>query len=667
MLTNGSIVEVDPHVWSTKPRSESEPPSVLAEARFSQLALNAKAHNLYLVVRTVAPPVVVTPVPTMATVAVHTVVDHPTNGTVVLVLPYFLGQRTMCHPEEQPLQLGTVLLLKEPMLQVSSSTPGTFILRCDSPSDVVVRSLWSSPLWPAPHASDPIPGVAVEGSQERGGLTQQWKAAMTTVDDFRQGDSTEDYEMFLYSKLAEENYCAGHFEKTIEFAEMVLNNPPLWLLPQVLHLAGRAHYELRHYVQAHARFERLSALPAAAKTEQHHENGNELERCRERLSEARKGIPIHKLHPSQPDTYLDVADFTGPIHVAKISGKGRGLVASTDILPGTQIMVNKAFRASFRNDNHRLLITEIGHAITSNPTTYTDMVYDLTANDVEKDGRRRFSDPAKKDPIVDVDRLRGIIAANAFALTQDSRSGSVSGGSGLFVAAAYFNHACVPNAMWMVYCDVLVVHAIKLIEKGQEVTIPYFSPSSGTWEERTKRLAGYGFTCDCVLCQLDRTEPEDVWRERKGLLEEGHSAEMVRRLEETFAASGRTKLRLSLYKPLLREFDSVLKRGLLPEALELLRKAMDCLGISLQVLLECGERDDAMFLEKDAVWCSELNIRLADLVCFYCSCQGLPEDIRMVEARRFLAALEVVQRVVYGNSRSIVRREFDKIPGSLFC
>ncbi|OQV24931.1 hypothetical protein BV898_01143 [Hypsibius exemplaris] len=69
----------------------------------------------------------------MATVAVHTVVDHPTDGTVVLVLPYFLGQRTMCHPEEQPLQLGTVLLLKEPMLQVSSSTPGTFILRCDSP------------------------------------------------------------------------------------------------------------------------------------------------------------------------------------------------------------------------------------------------------------------------------------------------------------------------------------------------------------------------------------------------------------------------------------------------------------------------------------------------------------------------------------------------------
>uniref|UniRef100_A0AC35GW38 Uncharacterized protein n=1 Tax=Panagrolaimus sp. PS1159 TaxID=55785 RepID=A0AC35GW38_9BILA len=40
---------------------------------------------------------------------------------------------------------------------------------------------------------------------------------------------------------------------------------------------------------------------------------------------------------------LDVADFMGPIEIAKIDGKGRGIIASKDIKSGTLLAVSKAF------------------------------------------------------------------------------------------------------------------------------------------------------------------------------------------------------------------------------------------------------------------------------------------------------------------------------------
>ena len=96
------------------------------------------------------------------------------------------------------------------------------------------------------------------------------------------------------------------------------------------------------------------------------------------------------------------------------------------------------------------VVTELAQIVMKNPTVFGSLVYDLSSNDAEKDGGKRFCDVAQRtEPIADVDRLRGIVRTNGFRLASN-------GGTGLFVGASYFNHSCVPNARYNMFNDVMV-------------------------------------------------------------------------------------------------------------------------------------------------------------------------------------------------------------------
>jgi len=43
----------------------------------------------------------------------------------------------------------------------------------------------------------------------------------------------------------------------------------------------------------------------------------------------------------------EIGQFRGPIEVASIPGKGRGVIATQDILPGQLLLVSKAFAMVF--------------------------------------------------------------------------------------------------------------------------------------------------------------------------------------------------------------------------------------------------------------------------------------------------------------------------------
>ena len=80
-------------------------------------------------------------------------------------------------------------------------------------------------------------------------------------------------------------------------------------------------------------------------------------RCEQRINEAKTGtFDWEKLYDEvyeKRQRRLDVADYKGPIEVADVPGKGKGLVATRDITPGTLLLVEKAFVISYP-DEHQI-------------------------------------------------------------------------------------------------------------------------------------------------------------------------------------------------------------------------------------------------------------------------------------------------------------------------
>lgn len=75
-------------------------------------------------------------------------------------------------------------------------------------------------------------------------------------------------------------------------------------------------------------------------------------------------------------------------------------------------------------------------------------------------------------------------------------------GDGLFLTFSRMNHSCAPNADWDTCYDpgVMLVWAKKDIQAGEEIAISYIGKLDQPVEDRRKRLAQWGFVCQCVKC-----------------------------------------------------------------------------------------------------------------------------------------------------------------------
>lgn len=77
----------------------------------------------------------------------------------------------------------------------------------------------------------------------------------------------------------------------------------------------------------------------------------------------------------------------------------------------------------------------------------------------------------------------------------------------LFLTFSLFSHSCTPNAMWYIANDVLIVEAMRPIQKGEEIMISYFGrncfiDSENERQEYLKCLAdNFQMDCSCDLCK----------------------------------------------------------------------------------------------------------------------------------------------------------------------
>jgi len=255
---------------------------------------------------------------------------------------------------------------------------------------------------------------------------------------------------------------------------------------------------------------------------------NLLLQCHKFLEQSKGNYEIHDLMTLSRTKVNEIGEYTGPVEVAKIPGKGRGLQATSDINKGQLIVCSKAFFLLYDDDpnrphavggTHAYLVASICHKLSLEPS-FRPTFFDLYSgpSDVIPEISKTTQDPISKEEV----RLVGSIVANNFTSCEMDLSPSpwtenILSFQGVWLLPSYVNHSCMDaNAHYYIYGDVMLVRAIKEIKKGQEVIFSYIPLGR---QVREKFFQKRGFKCDCCLCLMGDLESEKVKREVESNLE----------------------------------------------------------------------------------------------------------------------------------------------------
>ncbi|KAK5690269.1 hypothetical protein LTR97_012458 [Elasticomyces elasticus] len=165
--------------------------------------------------------------------------------------------------------------------------------------------------------------------------------------------------------------------------------------------------------------------------------------------------------------------------LADIPGKGKGLLATTTLNPGT------------------LLISEPPLFTTSSLTNPSTIEKDLSKiiRSLPKAAQRAFLSLHNNNP--GPQPFTNIIRSNGYPLGPSSDVG------GIFPAVARINHSCLPNTQHAYNPKIgrMQVHVLRPIASGAEITLSY--TTGGPSDIRQRMLKEYfGFSCTCELCSL---------------------------------------------------------------------------------------------------------------------------------------------------------------------
>ncbi|RMC12585.1 hypothetical protein DUI87_10107 [Hirundo rustica rustica] len=74
-------------------------------------------------------------------------------------------------------------------------------------------------------------------------------------------------------------------------------------------------------------------------------------------------------------------------------------------------------------------------------------------------------------------------------------------GVGLYPSMSLLNHSCDPNCVIVFEGYQLLLHSVREIQIGEELTISYIESLMPTRERQKQLVRQYCFECDCLLCQ----------------------------------------------------------------------------------------------------------------------------------------------------------------------
>lgn len=189
------------------------------------------------------------------------------------------------------------------------------------------------------------------------------------------------------------------------------------------------------------------------------------------------------------------------VTLREVPGKGEGLIATRKILKGTRILSEEP-------------IIRVSEDTPDSPALRASIRRQVDA--LTSDQRRAFLAMCNIYPGDAASQYLGIIRTNALP---------IASGSGIFLAACCINHACDNNSQkgWNEGIKRHTVHALRDIDKGEEITITYVGVLNNRRTRQEALRKKFKFTCSCRLCSL----PPHL------------SAESDRRLDEILELDGR--------------------------------------------------------------------------------------------------------------------------------
>ena len=199
---------------------------------------------------------------------------------------------------------------------------------------------------------------------------------------------------------------------------------------------------------------------------------------------------------SHNSSLIAEATETSPFYIQKsIPEKGQGLVAVRKIPKSSRILSEKPI----------FTIPSIGYNYNLSNNLIADKL-----KQVSKDDQRAF--------FILHNNFQGCLKPFlGVAKTNTLPLGSEASEGGLFLQASRINHACLPNCQhtWNANIGEETIHAIKEIDKDEEITISYCDIGLS----KTRRVliqSTFGFECTCSLCNLsevERTRSDDRLRQ----------------------------------------------------------------------------------------------------------------------------------------------------------
>lgn len=184
--------------------------------------------------------------------------------------------------------------------------------------------------------------------------------------------------------------------------------------------------------------------------------------------------------------------MVNPLYVLQdVPGKGRGLVATQKILKGTRIISEKPILTYTHEALNEPNMPQISAVICQQLAALSEhewQRFDLMSHHEES--------PCKilKDHYIEI-----------FISYSQCASPDFVGDQGLFLEGGFANHSCDNNAQqnWNEYIQAQTIHAMRDIEKGEEITLCYIIRLQ-IRKARRKKLRNYPsfFDCLCDLCSL---------------------------------------------------------------------------------------------------------------------------------------------------------------------
>ena len=130
--------------------------------------------------------------------------------------------------------------------------------------------------------------------------------------------------------------------------------------------------------------------------------------------------------------------------------------------------------------------------------------------------RRPLEHPLRPSVDIDGTRIECLAFTNMFCISADSDEKAHI--NAMYDFPSFLNHACVPSVESVTIGDIMVIRAMRNMTAGEEATIAYIGRDASFISRSSRLYKSWWFSCDCTLCEADRTDGLEACQKRDELM-----------------------------------------------------------------------------------------------------------------------------------------------------